>query len=559
MTKRFLLFLIFFLQVGTFVASADSSDQTLYQVITTQDFADFTVDIPTDLDPGFRSITVLVSDDSGIAQKRTLYFCKNLEGEIHWNNICPDLTPMASQAVLEATRLRINLPNYDPISQPKKTVGTIVVAFAALSVLSAGGAATLKSSPSKTDSAPSQGSGFLSQISAGALIAMGGAAIGMADAGDTRPTRLQRARNLPTSLAQKVSGFSPILGRIISSGNYLRAIFADAAYLLYPLALGIGFIASKSVLYQAMPPSLYFVFALVALGSLDAFAGLLAALAFTLPALFTGHVNSLHTGLTLAGISLLAFAPALIAGAFRPLRRSVQNFESLWERSSDYLLAAVLTAWIVRQMVQGLPGLAGVQLPITTYANSIALFAGGMISLRLIGEDVAMRRFSTKHGYAEPIFKTQNPIQIFLSDVMKTFVFVIVAEPFIGFSIELWIGTAIFALPFLLDLIDSHFPKSRWTFRLIPTGTVAILFMTTLGGVLTLIIQSHLPNPRTFILVSFVLLSIPGLVLRFFASFADDSHEEWRDSKAGSFFYRSAGVMVFALLVVMFVRGSLIS
>lgn len=142
---------------------------------------------------------------------------------------------------------------------------------------------------------------------------------------------------------------------------------------------------------------------------------------------------------------------------------------------------------------------------------------------------------------------------------MKTFVFVIVAEPFIGFSIELWIGTVIFALPFVLDIIDSHFPKSRWTFRLIPTGTVAIIFMATLGGVLAVIIQGHLPNPQTFILISFVLLSVPGLVLRFFSSFADDSHEEWRDSKAGSFFYRSAGMVVFALLVVMFVRGSLIS
>lgn len=562
MIKKLLLLFIFFLQVGT-LASAAADDEVLYQEISTTELADFSVDIPTNLEPGFRSITVLVTDETGFEREKVLTFCKNLEGEIHWNNICPDLTPVADQKTLEVIKLRSDLPKYDPISEPKKTVSTIVVAFAALSVLSAGAATSLKTpSPSQggnSGGSQGQGSGYLSQLSAGVLIALNSDQDSPDGIGKSTATRFQRARNLPAVIGQKVSGFSPIMGRIATSGNYLRAIFADAAYLLFPSAIVLGFLASKSIGYQAIPPSLIFMLALIGLGTFDAFAGLLAALSFATPVLLTGGVDSLHAGMTLAGVALLAFAPALIAGAFRPMRRRVNNFASFWERGSDYLLAAVLTSWILRQMVQGLPGLAGVQLPITASANRIAIFGGAMIVIRLLGEDIALRHFSKRHGYAEAPARNQRTFQLILSDLVKIAVFVLVAEPFVGRSIELWIGTAIFALPFLLDIFDLHFPKSRWIFRFIPTGTVEIIFMATLGAVFALVIQGYIANPRTFVLISFVLLSIPGLILRFISSFGDESHEEWRETKLGAFFFRVTGILVFALLVEMFIRGSLVS
>jgi hypothetical protein len=193
----------------------------------------------------------------------------------------------------------------------------------------------------------------------------------------------QRIDSTVSKTGTRISGFTPLGARILSDGNYQRSLIGPFSLLIYPISLAIGVLASRSLHQEALPPSLFYIILMMSLGVLDALAGLLVSLAFAFSILFGGHLNSFDSFLTVCGVALLAFSPAILAGAFRPFRRRVWDFTSLWERITDYLLASILTGLVIQQIVLGLPGLSRLQLPITQDASTIAFIAVGLVILRL--------------------------------------------------------------------------------------------------------------------------------------------------------------------------------
>jgi len=143
--------------------------------------------------------------------------------------------------------------------------------------------------------------------------------------------------------------------------------------------------------------------------------------------------------LTSVGVAMLWFVPGLLASAFRPLRRQVDDARSLWERGTDYALAALLMGWAVQKMVLALPGLSGYRLGIADYANQIALSAVGVLVLRMIAEDVVTYSYpislTRQEAEAKGLWTGQRTVVV----LFKALVFNRTAEMFIGNSLELWI------------------------------------------------------------------------------------------------------------------------
>lgn len=570
MARRLLLLFLFFMNFGIFSAYSADNGQILLEKITQQQAEDFDIAIPQDTKPGFHSITVEVSDANLVVEQKTFEFCKNLAGEIHWDNVCPDLIAVAHQVPLKVAAPAQGLGKYDPFSQPGKTSHTIVVAFAALTVLAAGGTRNMAASMgvtsvsgaqtnSNTTQTPQQG--FLAQLSKGNLLLVG-AQLGRGDQSRSWHAPLtSKLDGVYTSWANRVSGISPLFARVVADANYLRAMIGSISILAVPVAVLLGFAASASVHHQALPPTIPLLITAIFLGILDAFAGAFAFLTFVVTVAIAGNITSLDRVLTLIGVSLIGISPILLASEFRPLRRRVSGMNSFWERASDYVLASILTGWVVEKMVEGLPGLSGLALPIAAHGREIGAWAAVFILARFAGEDLALYLYPSRLSLLTPHFKERSHLQEFATIAVKIGLFALVAGQFIGVNPQLWIGSAMFGLPLALEQIEHRFPKNGFVTRWMPKGAIEIILMTSLGTIFAIYLQSHIHDARTFVISGFVLLGIPGLILSLINLFGEeaDSLSSWKESKPGSIFYRIGGVIVLSGLVYVVLDGNILN
>lgn len=577
--RRLLLLIIFFLNFSFVSAQAD---QQITNATLPGDNSKLNIVVPPNLKPGYHSMSVEATDPvTGKTSTDIISFCKDLEGTIHWDNICGEITALASQATLEKITDRSQLPSYDPISQPKKTFQTEVAAFAALTVLAAGGVAGAlgggslaggglisgesryrrREDPSELD----MSLGKLSDTPRGEatqeqdLASMDSNHLRKverkAGRGDSLGTWKVPLTPIIDSVfiagAHKSSLYSPTLSRIFYDGNYLRAMLGSFAAILHPLGLVLGFVALNGVGAQALPPQWVVFTTIVLLGVFDAFAGFLAAGIFFAGTLMTGNLGSRDEFLTVVGTIGIFFAPALIASAFRPLRREVSTFAEKWERITDYLLATVLTGWAVSKMVGSLESLAGIQLPITAYAFSIGAWSAIAVFIRLVGEDIATYVYPRRLAELHPELREPRRVQSLASLAFNTAVFVFLAEPFIGNSIQLWLGVLLFLLPKTLTLTLTHkLPKSKTLYNLLPKGALKLVVMILIGALFANWMQTLIPNPEEYVKWGFVLLGIPSLTFQIASFFGDQSiSNSWKVAGMGRYVYRLGGVIIFFLIV----------
>ncbi len=561
MVYKILIVVYVLLNFATLAAAAEEPPLQLYQTITQTEAQDLNIMIPASTTSGFKSLEVEVTGMGQKPQLRKILFCKDFKGIIHWDNLCPDLTRVAAQTVLETAKSRSGFPTYDPLSNPHRTTDTVIIAFAALNLITGARAMTTKilGNEAVPTTSVENGPGYLAQLSRGEVL-VAGSQLGRVDKAEIwqSPTT-QKMEGFFTKVGKKISGFSPLGTRILSDGNYLRSLFGPFSLLVYPISIAIGCYSTRVFHQQALPPSLNFILLMMTIGVLDAFAGILISIAFTLSILFAGHLNSINSILTVMGVCMLAFTPVLVAGAFRPFRREVWDFTSLWERITDYLLASILTGWVVEQIVLGLPGLSGLQLPLTVHAPEIAFWATGLVILRFAAEDISIRLFPQRLIKLEPEYRARTIMQQFLATVFKVAIFAVIAGKFVGFSVELVIGVGLFALPLLMGIFADKFPKSAGVQKWMPTGIIEMLVMTLTGYILAILVQQRYPSARTYVLLSFVLLSVPGLILKILALFGKEGAKDWKVTKVGTTLYRVLGIVVLGVLIYIILSGILVS
>lgn len=551
MKNKFIL-LLFIMMNFILLPAAFASDNVIFDstTITAEQAKNLNLSIPLDLKPSFQSMTINVWDSNNVESTKTVLFCKDMKGVIHWDNKCPDLIPAISPQALERITLRADLPKYDPASEPQKTTKTVVIAIAALTLLGGGSMKTLASSRKTSDSNDSPSQGSITQTGDVDLSSLA-VTPGRGDLASHAQTHItEKAHHSFIKWAKKVSGPSPILTVVLSDANYLRAMIGGFAYILYPAAVVVGYLASVSAHKQALPPSLLFVILFAVFGTLDAFAGLLVAVAFMVPIIISGNVNNFTTAFTLIGISQVAISPMLIAINIRPLRRRVTDFASFWEKMTDFILASILGGWAVEAIVEGLPGLAGVQLAIANHGRLIGIWVAGLIFLRYSLEETATYLFPKKFAELAPSLNHRKKKHLVLSMILKIATFGIVAVSFIGFNLFFITGLVMYALPLILSFVHHKFPKKSAIKKWSPKGVVGIVVMTSFGTSLGIIVQKHIQDARVYMLAAFVLLSLPGFLLSILGFFGADPEKAWNEEGIGKIFYRLMGVVFFVLLLI---------
>ena len=556
MIKKLFLALLLITQIS--VLPSWGADTVLIDRITQSEAEELDIQIPPETPSGYHQIEIEVSDDAGIVSAKTILFCKNLLGEIKWDNNCPDLVE-AAEGFMQP---------YDPMDNPKETQSTQVAAFALLGALAAGGAAGSKSSgnskdqsseqddeQSREDYEESEESEDLASVGAGGL-ALIKRKDGWGDRSKTwRHKRTDGIDRRWRRFAESISSFSPLAARTFGDGSYLRAMTGSFSTVLYPIAVVLGAYALINSDRQALPPATWIVIAIALLGTIDAAAGLLASAIFVLGVTFSGNIFSREEVLTVAGLSIIFFAPALLASAIRPIRRLISEVDDRWERMTDYALVGLLSFWSLEKIVGALNGLSGLKLPISADARQIAFIVAIAITLRVIMEDLATYAYPVRLEKVSPDYKDPSTFQQVISLEFKTFVFVVLAIPFVGFNIQLALGTLFFLLPSILGLtVGDKYPKLPVLGKIVPKGALKLVAMVFIGSIFANWVEGLFESPEDFIPWSFALLAIPGLFLKFAGDLSEKPQYDWRRTDMGRTVYRVGGIVIYILIVQM-VRG----
>jgi hypothetical protein len=556
MIKKLFLALLLITQIS--VLPSWGADTVLIDRITQSEAEELDIQIPPETPSGYHQIEIEVSDDAGIVSAKTILFCKNLLGEIKWDNNCPDLVE-AAEGFMQP---------YDPMDNPKETQSTQVAAFALLGALAAGSAAGSKSSgnskeqsseqddeQSREDYEESEESEDLASVGAGGL-ALIKRKDGWGDRSKTwRHKRTDGIDRRWRRFAESISSFSPLAARTFGDGSYLRAMTGSFSTVLYPIAVVLGAYALINSDRQALPPATWIVIAIALLGTIDAAAGLLASAIFILGVAISGNIFSREEVLTVAGLSIIFFAPALLASAIRPIRRLISEVDDRWERMTDYALVGLLSFWSLEKIVGALNGLSGLKLPISADARQIAFIVAIAITLRVIMEDLATYAYPVRLEKVSPDYKDPSTFQQVISLEFKTFVFVVLAIPFVGFNIQLALGTLFFLLPSILGLtVGDKYPKLPVIGKIVPKGALKLVAMVFIGSIFANWVEGLFESPEDFIPWSFALLAIPGLFLKFAGDLSAKPEYDWRRTDMGRTVYRVGGIAVYILIVQM-VRG----
>jgi len=555
MIKKLFLALILITQIS--VLPSWGKDTVIIDRITQSEAEELDIQIPGETPPGFHQIQIEVSDDAGIVSEKTILFCKNLLGEIKWDNNCPDVVE-AAEGFMQP---------YDPLDNPEDTQSTQVAAFALLGALAAGKAASNnKNSNSDDNSAASDGKSrddFEESDDSEDLASVGAGGLALIKRSTSWGDRSRTWRHKGTQSvdkswrngAESISSFSPLAARTIGDGSYLRAMFGSLSLLTHPIAIVLGIWALIDVDRQALPPATWLVIAIALLGTLDAMAGFFAAAIYAIGITVSGNIFTREEVLTVAGVMIIFFAPALLASAIRPVRRLISSADDRWERITDYALVGLLSYFTLSKVVGALNGLSGLKLPISADAKQIALIVAIAITARVILEDLATYLYPVRLETVSPDYKEPTTFQQVISLEFKTFLFVTLAIPFVGFNIQLLIGTFFFLLPSILGLtVGDKYPKIPGLGRIVPKGALKIIVMIFIGSIFANWAESLFENPEDFIPWSFALLAIPGLVFKFAGDFAAKPGYDWRKTDFGRVVYRIGGIAIYILIVQM-VRG----
>jgi hypothetical protein len=354
------------------------------------------------------------------------------------------------------------------------------------------------------------------------------------------------------SLAHRFNHFSPLLTRTIQDGNTVRAMIGSWAALLIPIGLILGIIAVINTGGQSLPPVWTIVALIMAVAIFDAFAGFIAGLIFFLAALLTGNITNRPELLTTIGVMVLFFAPALLASAFRPFRRLVRNQDDLWERITDYALGTLLTFWVITKMVAAMNGLARLELPITEYGTELALIAAGLLLIRVALEDIAVEQYPMRLRALHVEIRKPSQAQKVRSLGFKIFVFFIMAAPFVGSTLNLVLGTLLFAIPQITSLsLEDNLPKKK---LYLPKGVFKTVVMIFVMALASNMIEGAFSSPEAFLKWSFVVMALPGFFLHYLDAITDAPESDWKTTEKGRMIYRIGGVAIFILMVLV-VRG----
>jgi hypothetical protein len=378
----------------------------------------------------------------------------------------------------------VTLSTYSPTAHPVETQKQITRVIAAVAVVAAAAGAAAAGASSSSGS--SGGSGPDSTVGVQASFDL--ASEEREHWGDrSRLWRLVGHRQLDhfsRHIAHGVGHVSPLFSSSLADANYLRAIVGGLYFALPLTGLALGTWASVSTHAWAFPPSLALFVAILALGFLDSFSGLVAAAVVVGVAAVTGHITTLPQVVLAAVLGGVWFGLPLMVKSLRPfVREHPQNFDDWWRRGSDGILIVLFSGFLAYSLVGSLSSAAHADVPVSHHAATVAYIVMAVAAVRFllalsVGNafpkrlaSVTMAEVPAQNAWARRALTAGQAI-------------------FIALLMQAFVGNSIVLLPLVLlpvmtgqvgRLLGPHLRARTLVHRLVPRGSVNTLFMSLVG------------------------------------------------------------------------------
>jgi hypothetical protein len=436
---------------------------------------------------------------------------------------------------------------FNPIDEPKGVLDLVanMVALMALMAMSGGSS---NGGGRKEDEDDDRGSGDVSDVSVKRLGADGEGVDRL------RLPRISLADRIMARTPEVTAHRSPMVGRVLQDGTYLRSLFG-ALWLLLPIAgVALGLASAFNTNFEVVMPSLALLSALVVIGTLDAFAGFLGAITFATAVLIGGGVNSADAIRGLLGIWVMSFAVPMLASASRPFRRkNARGLAGMWDRGTDFVLVLLFGALAAGSMFSSLPGLTGFRPEFAGNVAHIQIVAMMVLAARFALENATAKLTPARyHELTDLALRDASNAQQIVSSLIRTAVYLFVAEVFIGNNWALWVGGVLYLAPKLVGLVVDKFPNVESLHRWMPRGIFKVTVMMLIARIWGLVLADLVSDPAQMVMFSFVFMGTPGVVATVLGWFGRSSTRAWSQT----WFTRIAGLIILIIGILM-VRGVL--
>ncbi len=374
-------------------------------------------------------------------------------------------------------------PLFDVALYPA-VIATVAITGAAVAALAGMGGL------SGTGSAP--GSGSSERSSRGKLAGVVTKKLKALGAKDEGPGDRSRTWAMPGTrrtdawikeLPKRAGRFSALLPRVLVDGAWSRAMFGSFGFVLWGIGLALGLWSAWSTGFQALPPALPLMLAIIALGILDAAAGAIAWLTIVVGALVTGNLTTWPEFRTALGLFVIFASIPLLAHVIRPLRRRVgDSWMDRFDRIADYVMPPIFLAFAAASMFKALNGLSGLELVSSEDFGEVRVVVVVAFLIRMAMEDVATYAYPVRSAEVQPE-KLVSPGKglSLLSVAIRVGLFLIIAEPFFGLGWATYLSALLIAIPLVLKVYEDDLPNVVWLNKWYPRGVANFAMLLVVG------------------------------------------------------------------------------
>ena len=349
-------------------------------------------------------------------------------------------------------------------------------------------------------------------------------------------------------LANVLSKFSPVAGKVANDGSYLTAM-TGVFSVLPTLAAGIlGVLAVSS-----SEPSIYtsasvvLITVIIALGTIDALAGFVGMLAVIVTSLSYYGFNDGGVGRYLLTLAMLGFGPIILSTAFRKIRRNkIENLSGIWERITDLAIIFFISYLTTTSLVGAVSALAGASVSISEHSQPIGLMVAAIATIRVLLEELAAAGFTARLEHINPT-EVEGPskLQTWFSLLVKYSVLCYMLAPIVGSGWQLWVGAFVIFFPSLVGQFDLQLPTSKFVWQIIPSGLVALTIASLIAGWSGTLVEMLFGNLENFKDLSFVLSPIPVIAVSLLAMFAEPSQRFYEKLGGSKIIYVIGGIAIY--------------
>jgi small-conductance mechanosensitive channel len=199
-------------------------------------------------------------------------------------------------------------------------------------------------------------------------------------------------------------------------------------------------------------------------------------------------------------------------------------------------------------MVAAMSGLARLELPITNYGTELAWIAVVLLVIRVGLEDIAVEHYPMRLRTLHVEINKPTQSQKVRSLVFKVAVFFIMAAPVVGSTLNLVLGTLLFAIPQITSLsLEDNLPKKK---IYLPKGVFKTIVMIFVMALAANLIEGAFSSPEAFLKWSFVVMALPGFILHYLDAISDEPETDWKTTDNGRKLYRAGGVVIYILMAL---------